>query len=192
MSVKSVMAFLHEGPCFRRHGRLLILAGMTQPAKSSFVIRAAKPCDAVAMCEVLRRSIIELCVRDHQNDPRRLAEWLANKTPEHVAGWIADPATRMFVAAAGRTILAVGSVRTSGEILLNYVSPDGRLQGISRAMLDTLERTARANGCCRVTLTSTFTAHDFYLGAGYNDYKREAWEGRDWPLMEKILVPKND
>jgi GNAT superfamily N-acetyltransferase len=165
---------------------------MTVPAKSSFTIRAAEPSDAVAMCEVLRRSIIELCVRDHQNDPRRLADWLANKIPEHVAGWIADPATRMFVAAAGRTILAVGSVRTSGEILLNYVSPDGRLQGISRAMLDTLERAARAHGCCRVTLTSTFTAHDFYLGAGYTDYKREAWEGRDWPLMEKMLIPKND
>jgi GNAT superfamily N-acetyltransferase len=160
---------------------------MAEPAKSSFVIRAAEPRDAAAMSEVLRRSIIELCVHDHQNDPKRLSDWLANKTPEHVESWIVDPAIRMFVAAADGTILAVGSMRTSGEILLNYVSPDGRLQGISRAMLDTLERTARQHGCRRVTLTSTFTAHDFYLGAGYTDYKREAWEGRDWPLMEKAL-----
>lgn len=161
---------------------------MAEPAKSSFVIRAAEPRDAAAMSDVLRRSIIELCVCDHQNDAKRLSDWLANKTPEQVGSWIADPAIRMFVAVADETILAVGSMRTSGEILLNYVSPDGRLQGISRAMLDTLEQTARQHGCRRVTLTSTFTAHDFYLGAGYTDYKREAWEGRDWPLMEKALT----
>ena len=39
----------------------------------------------------------------------------------------------------------------------------------------------------RVTLTSTFTAHAFYLSAGYADFRHEAWEGRDWPLMEKML-----
>ena len=58
-------------------------------------------------------------------------------------------------------------------------------------MLHTLEATAREVGCRRVTLTSTFTAHDFYLAAGYTDYKHAAWEGRDWPLMEKPLMEKS-
>jgi GNAT superfamily N-acetyltransferase len=160
---------------------------MTHPAKPLFEIRAAQMREAGAICEVLRRSIIELCVRDHQNDPARLAEWLANKTPENVAGWIANPDNCMFVAVAEGNILGVGSIGSGGEIALNYVSPDGRFQGISRAMLHTLEDTARELGCRRITLTSTFTAHDFYLAAGYSDYKHEAWEGRDWPLMEKTL-----
>jgi hypothetical protein len=30
------------------------------------------------------RSIAELCVLDHRNDPAILARWLANKTPEIV------------------------------------------------------------------------------------------------------------
>lgn len=158
---------------------------MSGSAKSSFVIRAAEPREAAAACEVLRRSIIELCVRDHQNDPVRLSQWLANKTPGHVAGWIADPANRLLVAVADdEAILAVGSATTGGEITLNYVSPDGRLQGVSRAMLRKLEQTLLGLGHRRAMLTSTLTAHDFYLASGY----RECGLSADtWPRMEKAL-----
>jgi GNAT superfamily N-acetyltransferase len=160
---------------------------MTQPEKPSFQIRAAQMREAAAICTVLRRSIVELCVLDHQNDPARLQEWLADKTVANVQRWIADPDNLMLVAVAGEAILGVGNVRASGEIALNYVSPESRFRGISRAMLSRLEQTARELGLHRVTLTSTFTAHDFYLAAGYRDYQHEAWEGRDWPLMEKTL-----
>jgi GNAT superfamily N-acetyltransferase len=161
---------------------------MREHAKSSFVIRAAEPRDAAAMCEALRRSIIELCVLDHQNDPARLAEWLADKTPDQVATWIAYPGSRLFVAATGDAILGVGGVIMKGEITLNYVSPDGRFQGVSRAMLQTLERTLRDKGHRRATLTSTLTAHDFYLAAGYRDCGTRAYETGTWPRMEKMLV----
>jgi GNAT superfamily N-acetyltransferase len=155
---------------------------MSQPAKSSFAIRAARPTDAVAACEVVRRSIAELCVLDHQNNPEWLADWLSNKTPENFAAWIADPESRMFVAVSADAIFAVGLVRTSGEIALNYVSPDVRFQGVSRAMLRTLEDTARELGHRKAALTSTITAHGFYLTAGYTDC-----EPGDWPRMEKSL-----
>jgi len=140
------------------------------------------------MCEVLRRSIVELCVRDHRNDPERLAEWLADKTPGQVAGWIAFPGNQLFVAAAGEAIVAVGGLNAKGEITLNYVSPDGRFQGVSRAMLQTLERALREKGHRRATLTSTLTAHDFYLAAGYADCGTKAWETGAWPRMEKALA----
>jgi GNAT superfamily N-acetyltransferase len=162
---------------------------MTGNAKPPFAIRAAQMREAAAICEVLRRSIVELCERDHHNDPARLAEWLADKTPENVANWIANPETCMFVAAAGETVLGVGSILASGEIALNYVSPDGRFQGISRAMLRTLEQTARELGQTRVALTSTFTAHDFYLAAGFaDDGTLTAYETGGWPHMQKELT----
>jgi GNAT superfamily N-acetyltransferase len=162
---------------------------MSSDAKPSFEIRAAQLREAAAICEVLRRSIVELCERDHRNEPARLAEWLANKTPENVANWIANPEACMFVAVAGDRILAVGSLLGGGEIALNYVSPDGRFQGISRAMLRTLEQTALDLGLRRVTLTSTFTAHDFYLAAGYaDDGTTKAYETGDWPRMAKELT----
>src|SRR5207253_1428423 len=96
-------------------------------------IRDALAEDALAACEVLRRSILELCVADHGNDPAILKHWLSNKTPEIVASWIAHPETSMLVATEDDTILAVGSVTNAGVITLNYVSPDARFRGVSRA-----------------------------------------------------------
>ncbi|HJU15215.1 MAG TPA: hypothetical protein VJ770_01985 [Stellaceae bacterium] len=54
-------------------------------------IRDAIPADAPAACAVLRRSIVELCGADHGGDPEILRHWLANKTPQIVASWIAKP-----------------------------------------------------------------------------------------------------
>ena len=51
-------------------------------------IREARLEDADHACNVLRRSISQLCVADHGSDPAIINAWLANKTPETVARWI--------------------------------------------------------------------------------------------------------
>jgi GNAT superfamily N-acetyltransferase len=131
------------------------------------IIRDAVPSDAAAACEVLRRSIIELCVADHRNDPAVLAEWLANKTPEIVASWIARPNSSLLVAIDDGAILGVGAITEEGEITLNYVSPDARFRGVSRALVAALEARAAERGNARCTLISTETALRFYRAAGY-------------------------
>jgi GNAT superfamily N-acetyltransferase len=130
-------------------------------------IRDAVAEDAPAACQVLRRSIAELCVADHGNDPTILQRWLSNKTPEIVASWIASPDNSLLVAVEHGTILAVGSVTSAGEVNLNYVSPDARFRGVSRALLRALEARAVERGNDRCTLTSTETARRFYLASGY-------------------------
>jgi hypothetical protein len=95
-------------------------------------IRDAVAEDAPAACEVLRRSISELCVADHGNDQAILAKWLLNKTPEIVASWIGLPDDSMLVAVEGSTILAVGGITKAGNVTLNYVSPDARFCGRSK------------------------------------------------------------
>ena len=130
-------------------------------------IRDAVPADAAAACEVLRRSIIELCAADHRNDPAILGRWLANKTPGIVGSWIGQAGSSVLVAVEGGTILAVGSVTDKGEITLNYVSPDARFRGVSRAMLRGLESRAVERGNARCILLSTETARRFYHDAGY-------------------------
>jgi GNAT superfamily N-acetyltransferase len=130
-------------------------------------IRDAAPADAAAACQVLRRSIVELCVADHHNDPAILDRWLANKTPEIVASWIAQPSSSMLLAIEDGAILAVGSVTDAGEITLNYVSPDARFRGVSRALLRALEGRAVERGNTRCTLLSTETARRFYHSLGY-------------------------
>lgn len=130
-------------------------------------IRDATIEDAEAACVVMRRSIAELCAADHKNDSAILERWLGNKTPEIFASWVRQRGNSLFVAAENGNILAVGSVTDTGEITLNYVSPDVRFQGVSRALLRALEARAAERGNARCTLTSTETALRFYQANGY-------------------------
>src|SRR5438034_9071256 len=126
------------------------------------IIRDTVIADADAACAVLRLSITELCVADHHNDPAILTAWLSNKTPEIVASWIARQGNSLLVAVEDAMILAVGGVTDAGEVTLNYVSPDARFRGVSRALLSALEARAAERGNDRCTLVSTETALRFY------------------------------
>jgi GNAT superfamily N-acetyltransferase len=130
-------------------------------------IRDATAEDATLACEVLRRSISELCVADHGNDPSILANWLANKTPDVVASWIVDPNGSVLLAVEGGAVLGVGAVTNRGEVMLNYVWPAARFCGVSRAVLAALEARALERGATRCSLISTETARRFYRSAGY-------------------------
>jgi GNAT superfamily N-acetyltransferase len=129
-------------------------------------IRDAIPEDAPAACVVLKRSIAELCAIDHRNDPSILARWLGNKTHENFCAWVEQADNSVLVAVDEGEILAVGSVTDAGTIGLNYVSPDVRFRGISRALLNALEARAAEQGSHRCNLTSTETARRFYLSSG--------------------------
>ena len=129
-------------------------------------IRAARIEDAPQACVVVRRSITELCLADYQDDPATLQKWLANKTPANLSLWIAKPDNHMFVATDGDAILGVACVTSCGEVTLNYVSPDVRFRGVSKALLQRLEAKAAELGNERCVLTSTGTARLFYLSAG--------------------------
>src|ERR1051325_8047689 len=107
-------------------------------------IRRAIPDDADAACIVLLRSIADLCHADHRGDAESLRRWLANKTSENVRRWIGN--VHVFVAADGGAILGVAALSPAGEILLNYVSPDARLRGVSKALVARLEEEASALG----------------------------------------------
>jgi GNAT superfamily N-acetyltransferase len=149
--------------------------------------------DASAACEVLRRSISELCVADHANDSTILAGWLSNKTPEIVASWIAQPGNNLLLAVERGTILGVGSVTDAGEITLNYVSPDARFRGLSRALMGALEARAMKRGNARCTLTSTETARSFYQTNGYVEDGPPACKFgmRSCYPMSKHLAPRS-
>jgi GNAT superfamily N-acetyltransferase len=125
-------------------------------------IRHAVPEDAPAACTVMRRSITELCWADHRNDAAVLTSWLRNKTPENFMAWIARPDNSVLVVVEDGRILAVGAVTDAGEITLNYVLPDARFRGVSRALLGALETRAAERGNARCKLASTETARRFY------------------------------
>lgn len=133
------------------------------------LIRRARIEDAASACEAMRRSIAELCGADHHDDPAILRRWLANKTPAVVGGWIANPDNFVLVAVEEEAVLAVGIVRHDGEITCNYVSPDARFRGVSKAMLARLEAIAQEFGNASCNLISTETARRFYRACGYDE-----------------------
>ena len=132
-------------------------------------IRPATEADVPAMSRVMIASITELCHADHRGDAAVIARWTANKVPESVARWVAHPDLVMLVAVVEDQIAAVGSLNHPDEIGLNYVAPEFRFRGISRAMVEALEQAMREQGATVGTLTSTQTAHAFYRALGWED-----------------------
>jgi GNAT superfamily N-acetyltransferase len=128
-------------------------------------VRAARHEDAEQACDVVKRSITELCEADHRGDALTLAQWLSNKTPDNMRRWIDQHCT--FVATDGAAIVGVAVLKHTGEIILNYVSPDARFRGVSKALIARLEARARELGIETLTLQSSATAIRFYFAAGY-------------------------
>ncbi|CCD89038.1 putative Acetyltransferase, GNAT family [Bradyrhizobium sp. ORS 285] len=155
------------------------------------IIRDATPDDAAAACAVLRASIIELCEADHRGNPEILGRWLANKTPEIVAGWADGQGRSLLVAVEEETILAVGGLAHPNEITVNYVSPQARFRGLSSAMVAVLEQRAAGLGAREIELLSTETAHRFYLARGYVDVGTPAGKfgaAASYPMRKTLLT----
>ena len=125
--------------------------------------------DVPAMSRVLIASITGLCWDDHRGNAEIIASWTRNKSPDSIGRWVASPDLFMLVAEHDGAIAAVGSLNRPDEIGLNYVSPDHRRQGVSKAMLGALEEAMRERGTRIGRLTSTQTAHAFYLAMGWQD-----------------------
>jgi len=128
-------------------------------------VRDACEEDAETCCSVVRRSIVELCLLDHQGDAGTLEQWLANKTTANMRRWVREH--HVLVAVDARTIAGVAAMTATGEIILNYVSPDARFRGVSKALLRGLERRAANLGIPLLKLQSTATALRFYQSVGY-------------------------
>jgi GNAT superfamily N-acetyltransferase len=131
------------------------------------IVRPAVTTVAQAATEVLRRSIAQLCVADHHNDPVRLNSWLENKTVANVSAWIASAQNYCVAAMAGDTLCGFAAMTIAGEVMLCYVDPAARFRGVSDAMLGSLEHKAQSLGLSALRLDGTVTARRFYEARGY-------------------------
>ena len=130
-------------------------------------VREATARDAQPAVEVVRRSIVELCVADHRNDAETLAQWLENKTVDRFLAWFSSQRHCCVVAEDDTGICGVGMIENDGEIQLCYVLPDRQNQGHGAAILEHLEAQAKRWGLSRIRLKSTGPARSFYERHGY-------------------------
>lgn len=135
--------------------------------ENNISIRAARAEDSSPACELVRDSITQLCKADHMGEPLTLQGWLANKSAANFIFWITTPGSNVLIAERGGEMIGVGAVRDDGEVMLNYVAPAARFQGVSSALLTAMEILAREKRAERMSLTTTETARRFHEARGY-------------------------
>jgi ribosomal protein S18 acetylase RimI-like enzyme len=154
-------------------------------------VRPATLDDVDSICTVLRRSIEVLCTADHKNDRGILDGWLRNMTPQDVRSWIENPKQRVLVAVENSHIYGVGAASSEGEITLNYVSPDARFRGVSKALLQGLERYLFDCGNTISSLISSQTAHRASkvstLVRTFGHAHTEMWTATEWDRFKEIV-----
>ena len=91
----------------------------------------------------------------------------ANKTTDIWCNWVNSAKFSLFIAELDGEIAGVSMISLNGVILLNYVSPDYRFKGLSKAMLNHMEEYAKNISILMCNLQSTYTAKDFYISDGY-------------------------
>jgi len=122
-------------------------------------IRKGKIEYAEEICNLVRSSITELCVLDHNNDREQLSDWLENKTVENVELWVEN---NLSFCAFNQNCGMVGFtlINIKNEILLNYVSPARYRSGVGKELLKKIE--ASVTKPCVLSVRPTQTALGFY------------------------------
>ena len=132
-------------------------------------IRRAQPIDANALASLLIRSIRELCGPDYDMDESLIGPWCANKTPENMLAWMANPNSYFIVVEDEGMIRGTGNVTKTGHIVLCYLLPGEQGKGYGAALLNAMIEFARESGVAEMTLESTRTAREFYLHHGFDE-----------------------
>lgn len=127
----------------------------------------ARSDDADEIARLLRRSIIELCEADHGNDPRRYEAWLENKTADNVKSWIEGTGPFLVTVDDRKRVIGVCAGGPDGQVHLNYILPEARHKGVSKAQMQALEAYYARQGLSEIRLNSTETANRLYGSLGY-------------------------
>lgn len=151
-------------------------------------IRSYCPTDLNAVVSTIRASITQLCQKDHQNDPEKLASWLVNKTKEALAEPLAAANSACFVAVDAGDVVGVVHILVSGEITLCYVHPQAIGKGVGQRLITTAFEFARTNGLQNLTLEATQTAKPFYERMGFVRLDKQSSCGKVSCLsMRKVI-----
>lgn len=135
------------------------------------IISTAKAEHAAELIDIIRASITDLCADDHNDETTPLNEWLNNKTIDNMLMWIAKPELKILIAQIDGRIAGMGTANNQGRILMNYVSPEFRFKGISKAIMVGLEAHLSGLGIEQATLESSKTALEFYQTCGWQMVK---------------------
>ena len=158
-----------------------------------YKVREAITSDSAKACEVLRRSIFEICSIDY-NDQSVIDEWLDNKTESNVKSWIQSVNSYSVVCTNDDLIVGFGTITLEGEVLLIYLVPEAIHKGNGKLMLKAMEQRIISEGIEVIHTVSSITAKPFYERNGYIKNGAPLLVGNiegDFPLIKKIPANKS-
>ncbi|NLF31237.1 MAG: GNAT family N-acetyltransferase [Planctomycetes bacterium] len=128
------------------------------------IIRPATPADVPQIVRLFYETVHAVCAADYT--PAQLDAW-APAVPGQRA-WAGRLATRTtFVADDGGTIAGFAELQRDGHIDCFYTHKSYQRLGVGSALLERLERHARAAGLGRLTADVSLTARAFFEHRGF-------------------------
>ena len=132
-------------------------------------LRPYLPADAIVLRELFAASVEELMQDDYDEDQR--AAWVSVAEDGGVfAERLADQLT-LVVEVEGEH-MGFGSLKDNTILDMLYVHPHYVGQGIGTALLEALEKIARARGAKTISLESSETAQMYFEERGYEATRR--------------------
>ncbi|HRY06600.1 MAG TPA: GNAT family N-acetyltransferase [Hyphomicrobiaceae bacterium] len=131
---------------------------------------------------------IEELTQDEYDDEQRLA-WITRAADaQEFANRLGKNVT--ILVEQGGEILGFASLAGNSEIDMLYVHPYATGQGVGSALVDALERLAKARGAETLMVEASDTAHEFFSRRGYADVRRNTVPmGEVWLSNTTMMKP---
>lgn len=131
---------------------------------------------------------IEELTQDEYTDEQRLA-WIERAADGQAFAERLGKGITILVEQDGE-ILGFASLAGKSEIDMLYVHPYAVGQGVGSALVDALERLAKARGAENLTVEASDTAHEFFSRRGYGDVRRNTVPvGEVWLTNTTMMKP---
>lgn len=138
-------------------------------------IRAYESRDAEALAALYVRSVEGIGPRDYSAE--QVAAWAAlGPSPERIEARSRDGRRMLVAVDAADRLLAFGDLEADGHIHFLYCAPEAAGRGVTSALYDELERSARAQGLKRLYSEASEAARRFFAKKGFTVTAKRAFE----------------
>lgn len=167
-------------------------------SKQSYPIRPFMLADTMALRDLYAQSIEELTADDYTED-QRLA-WIAKAEDAEAFADRLEATLTLLVQVDGE-YLGFASLKDNTVLDMLYVHPYAAGTGVGTALVDALERLAKARGSKEIVVDASDTAQPFFADRGYMPGQRNLLPIEDqWlsnttmrkPLVDSAASAKSD
>lgn len=159
-------------------------------AMNKVAIRTAGLSDALGFLETLNASIRGVASADYP--PEIIESWSIPIGPKSLSRYADNPEGELRILAeiGGQVVGIAATVLKTCELRACYVAPNGLRRGVGTALVQELERIAKAEGLEHFHLAGTITAEPFYNALGYASLQRVDTPTRGGLMMAAIKMTK--